>query len=103
MTKCRSSQPVAECPRTGRMCKTSGSTDPTDLASFGEEEDDKSVKLKKYFSWWEPGHSENEYGNFRTDPGGGRCSTQNPLTALARKKIMRRAQQNLLEEEGQAC
>ena len=51
------------------MCKTSGSTDPAGLASFGEEEDDESVKLKKYFSWWEPGHSENEYGNFPTDPG----------------------------------
>ena len=51
------------------MCKTSGSTDPTHLASFGEEEDDESVKLKKHFSWWEPGHNENEYGNFPTDPG----------------------------------
>ena len=48
------------------MCGTSGSTDPTDLASFGEEEDDDSVKLKKYFSWWEPGLNENEYGNFPT-------------------------------------
>ena len=63
-----SSKEVVECLRAGRMCKTSGSTDPTDLASFGEEEDDESVKLKKYFSWWEPGHSDNEYGNFLTDP-----------------------------------
>ena len=63
------SQEVAECLRAGRMCKTSGSTDPTDLASIGEEEDDESVKLKKYFGWWEPGHNENEYGNFPTDPG----------------------------------
>ena len=62
-----SHQEVTECLKASRMCKTSGSTDPTDLASFGEEEDDGSLKLKKYFSWWEPGHSENEYGNFPTD------------------------------------
>ena len=36
------------------MCETFGSSDPTDLASFGEEEDDESVRLKEYFSWWEP-------------------------------------------------
>ena len=35
-----SHQEVPECLRAGRMCKTSGGTDPTDLASFGEEEDD---------------------------------------------------------------
>ena len=29
-----SHQEVTECPRASRMCKTSGSTDPTDLASF---------------------------------------------------------------------
>ena len=45
------------------MCKTSGSTDPTDLASFGEEEDDGSVKLKKYVGWWAAGHNENERRN----------------------------------------
>ena len=27
------------------------------------------MKLKKYFSWWEVDHNENEYGNFPTDPG----------------------------------
>ena len=63
------SQEVTECFRASRMCETPGSLDPTDLASFGEEEDDESVILKKYFSWWEPDHSENEYGNFPTDPG----------------------------------
>ena len=62
-------QEAAECLRAGWMCKTPGCTDPADLASFGEEEDDWSVKLKNYFSWWEPGHSENEYRNFPTDPG----------------------------------
>ena len=45
------------------MCKTSGSTDPTDLASFGEEEDDGPVKLKKYVGWWEAGHNEHECRN----------------------------------------
>ena len=36
-----------ECLRASRKCKTSGSTDPTDLASYGEEEDDGSMKLKE--------------------------------------------------------
>ena len=26
------------------------------------------MKLKKHLSWWDPGHNENEYGNFPTDP-----------------------------------
>ena len=43
-----SHQEVTECLRASRMCKTSGSTDPTDLASFGEEVDNEPVKLKKY-------------------------------------------------------
>ena len=60
---------VAEYLRAGRMCETSGSTDPTDLASFGEEEDDEAVKLKMYISWWEAELNENEYGNFPTDSG----------------------------------
>ena len=63
------SQEVTECFRASWMSETSRSSDPADLASFGEEEDDESVDLKKYFSWWEPGHNENEYGNFPTDPG----------------------------------
>ena len=63
------SQEVTECLRASRMCETFGSSDPTDLAPFGEEEDNESVRLKEYFSWWEPGHNENEYGNFPTDPG----------------------------------
>ena len=42
-----SHQEVTECLRGSRMCKTSGSTDPTDLASFGEEEVDGSMKLKE--------------------------------------------------------
>ena len=60
MTKCRSCswdlshQGVTEGLRASRMCKTSGSTDHTDLASLGEEEEDGSVKLKEHFSWWEP-------------------------------------------------
>ena len=57
------SQEVTECLRASRICKTSGSTDPTDLASFGEEEDDRSVKLKKYVGWWEARHNENECRN----------------------------------------
>ena len=36
--------------RAGRMCETSESTDPQTW--HGEEEDDESVKLKKYFSRW---------------------------------------------------
>ena len=63
-----SSLEAAQCLRAGRMCETSGSMDPTDLASLREEEDDESVTLTKYFSWWDPGHSENECGNFPTDP-----------------------------------
>ena len=42
-----SHQETTECLRASRMCKTSGGTDPTDLASLGEEEDGGSVKLKK--------------------------------------------------------
>ena len=41
-----------ECLRASRMCKTSGGTDPTDLASFGEEEDDGSMMLKEHVGWW---------------------------------------------------
>ena len=50
------------------MCKTSGSTDPTDLALLGEEEDDGSVKLKKHFSWWEAELNENERRDFSPGP-----------------------------------
>ena len=50
------------------MCKTSGSTDPTDLASLGEEEEDGSVKLKKHFSWWEPERNENDYRDSSPGP-----------------------------------
>ena len=63
-----SHQEVTERLRAGRMCKTSGSTDSTDLASLGEEEDDGSVKLKKHFSWWEPEHNENECRDFSPGP-----------------------------------
>ena len=45
-----------------------GSSDPTDLAPFGEEEDDESVRLKKYVGWWEAGHNENECRDFVTGP-----------------------------------
>ena len=62
------SQGVAECLRAGRMCKTSGSTDPTDLVPLGEEEDDESARLKKYFSWWEAGQNECERRNFSAGP-----------------------------------
>ena len=54
------SQEVTECLRASRVCETSGSTDPTDLASFGGEEDDGSMKLKEHVGWWEPEHNENE-------------------------------------------
>ena len=61
MTKCRSCSPEdhwlgISLPRKWLSaseqdgCVRSGCTDPTDLASFGEEEDDESVKLKKCFS-----------------------------------------------------
>ena len=53
-------QEVTECLRASQMCKMSDSTDPRELASFGEEEDDGFVKLKKYVGWWEAGHNENE-------------------------------------------
>ena len=56
------SQEVTECFRASLMCETSRSLDLTDLASFGEEEDNESVSLNKYLSWWEPGHNEDEYG-----------------------------------------
>ena len=62
------SQEVTECLRASRMCETFGSSDPTDLASFGEEEDDKSVKLKKYVGWWVAGHNENECRDFSSGP-----------------------------------
>ena len=64
----RPSQEVTECLRASRMCETSGSTDPTDLAPFGEEEDDWSMKLKEYVGWWEAGHNENECRNFSSGP-----------------------------------
>ena len=63
-----SHQEVTECLRASRMCKTSASTDPTDLASFGEEEDDGSMKLKEHVGWWEAGHNENECKNFPPGP-----------------------------------
>ena len=62
-----SHQEATECLRASRMCKTSG-TDPTDLASLGEEEDGGSVKLKKHFNWWEPEHNENECRNSPSGP-----------------------------------
>ena len=55
------SQQVSECLRAGGMCETSGSTDPTELASFGEEEDDGSMKLKEHFSWRDHVHNEFEH------------------------------------------
>ena len=59
-----SHQEVTECLRASRLCKTSGSTDPTDLASFGGEEDDGSMKLKEHDGWWGAGHNENECRKF---------------------------------------
>ena len=76
-----SHQEVTECLRASRMCKMSGSTDPTDLASFVDEEDDGSVKLKKHFSWWEAELNENERRDFPPGPekkcdryGTGQCA-----------------------------
>ena len=51
-------QEVTECLRASRMCETSGSTDPTDLTLFAEEEDDEPVKLKEHLGWREAGHNE---------------------------------------------
>ena len=50
------------------MCETFGSSDPTDLAPCGEEEDDESVRLKKYVGWWEARHNEKECRNFSSCP-----------------------------------
>ena len=58
------SQEVTECLKASRMCKTSGSTDPTHLASYGEEEDDGSMKLKDHVGWWEAELNENECRDF---------------------------------------
>ena len=46
------------------MCETSRSSDPTDLASYGEEDDYYSVSLKKYVGWWGAEHNEKECRNF---------------------------------------
>ena len=85
-----SHQEVTECFRASRMCKTSGSTDSTDLASLGEEEDDGSVNLKKHFSWWEPERNENERRDFRLVRRRSVTDTE-PGSALLCKKIPRRA------------
>ena len=50
------------------MCRTSGSTDPTDLASFGEEEDDGSMKLREHVGWCEAELNENERRDFPSGP-----------------------------------
>ena len=63
-----SHQEVTECLRASRMCKTSGSTDPTDLASFGEEEDDGSMKMKEHVGRWEAEINENERRDFPPGP-----------------------------------
>ena len=62
------SQEVTESLRANQTRETSGSTDPAGLASFGEEEDDESVKLKERVGWWEAGHNENECRNFSSGP-----------------------------------
>ena len=36
-------------------CVASGSTDLTELAPLGEEEDDEPARLKEHFGWWEAG------------------------------------------------
>ena len=59
---------VTECLRASRMNKTSGGTDPADLASFGEEEDDGSMKLKEHVGWWEAELNENERRDFPPGP-----------------------------------
>ena len=81
MTKCRSCsqedlwlwdlphQEVTEFLRASRMCKTSGSTDSTDLASLSEGEDDGSVTLKEHVGWWEAELNENERRDFPSGPG----------------------------------
>ena len=63
-----SHQEGTECLRASRMYKTSGGTDPTDLASFGEEEDDGSMKLKEHVGWWEAELNENERRDFPPGP-----------------------------------
>ena len=63
-----SHEEATECFRPSRMCKTSGSTDPTDLASFGEEKADGSMKLKEHVGWCEAELNENERRDFPSGP-----------------------------------
>ena len=71
------------------MCKTSGGTDPTDLASFGEEEDDGSVKLKKYVGWWEAELIEKDRRNFSA---GVKADLEANVTELSGEKRDRRVE-----------
>ena len=77
------------------MCKTSGGTDPADLASFGEE-DDGSMKLKEHVRWWEAEFNENERRDFPPGPEGTELDSALPW------KILSQARRSYLEKEGQA-
>ena len=94
-----SHQEVTECLRASWMYKTSGSTDPTDLASFGEEEDDGSMKLKEHVGWWEAELNENERRDF--SPGPEKKSDRYRIGQCA--AVEEDPESSYLEKEGQAC
>ena len=101
-----SNQEATESLRASLVCKSSGGTDPTDIASLCGEEDDGSVKVKKHFSWWEPEHNENEC---RDSPP--RPDNKNDLYRIGQcAAVEEDPESNLtepsgdhLEKEGQAC
>ena len=82
--------------RAGRMCKTSGGTDPTDLASLDEEEDDGSVKLKEHVAGGKP----NTTRTSAEIPHLARrrsVTDMEPGSALPWKKILSQARRSHLE------
>ena len=84
------SQEVTECLRASRMSETSGSTDATDLPSFGEEEDDESARLKEYFSWWDPVKTRMSVETSRLVQRRNAFKTE-PADALALRRILSQA------------
>ena len=81
------------------MCKTSGGTDPTDLASLDEEEDDGSVKLKEHAGQWEAEHNEPGCRDSSLGPEK-KCDRYEPGSALPWKKVLSQARRSHLEREG---
>ena len=79
------------------MCKTSGGTDPTDLASFGEEEDDGSMKLKEHVGWWELELNESERRDFGPEK---KCDRYRIRQCAA---VEEDPESSSTEKEGRAC